>query len=97
RHAHVADQHPGEVAVDQTQRLPRTGAGPYTEAGEFQPLLHRLTDRRFVVDRDDQIAHASLLLLSVRGFSAAGSVNSKTAPCASLRTARLPPRSRRMP
>ncbi|MCY1382651.1 hypothetical protein D9M69_706910 [compost metagenome] len=49
-HAHIADHHPGEIAVDQRQGLGRTGAALHAKPRELQPLLHRLADRRFIVD-----------------------------------------------
>ncbi len=61
RHAHVADQHAGKVAVDQAQRFARAGAGAHAETGQLQPLLHGLAYRRFIVDEDDLTAHVSLL------------------------------------
>ena len=61
-HAHVADQHAGKVPVDRRQCLLGAGAGAHAEARQLQPLLHGLTDRRFVVDEDDLTAHVPLLL-----------------------------------
>lgn len=58
-HAHIADDDAGEVAVDQGQGLARTGAGAHLEPGQFQPLLHRFANRRFVVDHYDLSAHGT--------------------------------------
>ena len=59
RHAHIADDDAGEVAIDQSQGFGRTGAGTHFETGQFQPLLHRLANRRFVVDHYDLSAHGT--------------------------------------
>ena len=50
RHTHIADHHPGKVAVDERQGLGRTGATAHMQTGQLQPLLHGLTDCRFIVD-----------------------------------------------
>ncbi len=57
RHAHVADQHAGKTAVNDAQRFLRTGAGAHAIAGQLQPLLHCLADRRLVIDEDHLAGH----------------------------------------
>ncbi len=68
-HAHVADQHTGKVAIQYRQRFPRAGKGAHLEAGELQPLLHGLTDRRLVIDEDYLPAHCQLLALASPQFT----------------------------
>ena len=58
-HAHVADHHAGEVAVDQGQGLLGTGAALHAKPGQLQPLLHRLADRRLVIDHYHPTAHVT--------------------------------------
>ena len=95
-HAHVADQHAGEVAAEQRQRLGDPGADAHADAGQLQPLAHRLADGRLIVDKQHFGAHARCLSF-MPASSTAGKRRVKMAPCAPLAACRLPPRSRRMP
>lgn len=52
RHAHIAEDHPGEVVRQLRQALFGAGEQLYAEAGQAQPLLHCSADTGFVIDDD---------------------------------------------
>ncbi|MNP02129.1 hypothetical protein D3C76_939720 [compost metagenome] len=52
RHAHIAEDHPGEMAGQSRQAILGTGEQLHGEARQAQPLLDGAADARFVIDDD---------------------------------------------
>ncbi len=52
RHAHIAENHTGEVLWQDRQAVFGTAVHLHFEPGQRQPLLHRVTNAGFVVDHN---------------------------------------------